>query len=79
MALIKKRPKIRVHLPPEVTPGERFVAQIEIVADRPVPANAVTIALLGEMSGDPRAARAGAGRVLVAAPGRAPGGATLHR
>ncbi len=48
MGILKKRPKIRLRVPEHISPGEHFVARVEVLADRPVETRGVVVSLLGE-------------------------------
>ncbi len=48
MALIKKRPELRLLAPPQVRPGETFVAEVIVRARRPVPTSSLDVHFVGE-------------------------------
>ncbi len=48
MALLKKRPELRLLAPPEVRPGQEFVVEIIVRAERPVPIDSLDVQFEGE-------------------------------
>jgi hypothetical protein len=48
MALLKKRPQLRLLAPPAVRPGESFVAEVIVRAQRPVPIDSLDVRFEGE-------------------------------
>jgi hypothetical protein len=44
---VKKRPTLKLRAPATIVPGQEFVAVAEVIAQKPVPARAVTIRLEG--------------------------------
>jgi hypothetical protein len=47
VGLIKTRPKVKVVAPAPLTPGQLFEATVIVIADRPVPVDAITVRLRG--------------------------------